>query len=206
MSREVNDPLAEFDRQLRAELSIAPSPEFEARVRQRIDEHPVLRSRWMPAYGWLAAAATLALATVVGIAIMSRNDTDGADLTPRAGQDVRLPSEPRVSPAPSSPVPLPEAPRSEPSVRIAASRPAPVRREPEVIVPLNQLEAVRRLAVAVNEGRIDAAAPAAGPLQPPAEPVPPAEVVVAPIVVEPLPVPTFEPEAGAPSSDIRRLQ
>jgi hypothetical protein len=62
------------------------------------------------------------------------------------------------------------------------------------------MEAVRRLVRAVNEGRVVGAiaAPQEGPV------APPAELAVAPLVVEPIPVPALEPGAEAPAPEIRR--
>jgi hypothetical protein len=80
------------------------------------------------------------------------------------------------------------------TARLIARRP-----EPEVIVPLNQMEAVRRLVRAVNEGRVEA------PAEPPQGPMAlPAELAIAPLVVEPIPVRALDPVADEASPEIRR--
>ena len=49
----------DVDRELMAALSVSPSPDFEARVLQRVEaDRP---SHWPSHYGWLAAAASLVL-------------------------------------------------------------------------------------------------------------------------------------------------
>ncbi len=172
MSREMNDPLAEFDRRLRADLSITPSPEFEARVRQRIDERPARRWTWMRSYAWLSAAA--AVVVVAGALALLNRDTPANPLHPEI---------PAPAPAVNPPAPVRQVASAAPRRALPVRVPA-VRREPEVLVP-PQLEAIRRLA---QEG-----------IQVQAEPVQkmagvPDPLEVQPLVVEPIPVP------GTPSS------
>ena len=165
----------DLDPELKAALAVSPRPDFEARVLQRVEaDRP---SHWRAHYGWLAAAAALVIAAGVVYA-MTRTSP------PPATQIVR-----QTAP----PAPLSEAPVHQPSIvppRVetvravrTAARTAPRRAEPEVIVPLNQMEAVRRLVRAVNEGGV----------QPPAEPpqgpmAPPAALGVAPVVIAPIPL------------------
>lgn len=55
---------------LRAELTaVAPSPEFAARVRQRIDLARDTDARWWPTWRWLAPAAVVAAGLIAMIAI-----------------------------------------------------------------------------------------------------------------------------------------
>jgi hypothetical protein len=63
-----------------------------------------------------------------------------------------------------------------------------------VIVPPNQLEAVRRLVRAVNDGLVTVVPEPAG-----ASVAPPAEIMVEPLVVDALPVPPLEPDGQSPS-------
>ena len=102
--------------------------------------------------------------------------------------------------------PRPDAPARKntsepPRVDTVRARSAPRRAEPEVIVPLNQMEAVRRLVRAVNEGRIE---PPAEPLEGPM--TPPATLDVAPLVVEPIPLSPLAPGAETPAPFIRGLK
>jgi hypothetical protein len=198
--------LAEVDRELRAALSIAPSADFEARVLQRIEADRPVRvgvfgaGRGLQTPALLAAAASLVLAAGLFYAV---NRTPASD--PRSPQQVVEHRAPVSSPAPDhAPVATDVAP---PRVNITPSRvDAPRtarltarRPEPEVIVPLNQMEAVRRLVRAVNEGRVEA------PAEPPQGPMAlPSELAIAPLVVEPIPVRALDPVASEASPEIRR--
>jgi len=73
--------------------------------------------------------------------------------------------------------------------------------EPEVIVPVNQMEAVRRLVRAVNEGRVEAPAePPQGPMETPAE------LQVAPVEIKPIPLPPVDPRMESSTPFIRILK
>ncbi len=185
--------LAEMDRELKAALSVSPSADFEARVLQRVDEGQA-PGRWT--YGWLAAAASIVL--VAGL-FYALNRTPATDPAPprqvvERGPDVVL--------SPAQPTRVTKSPHAPRVVDAAARAPRPTvarRTQPEVIVPLNQMEAVRRLVRAVNEGRVEAI-----PAMPEGPIAPPAELAVVPLVVEPIPVPALEPGAGTPTPEIRR--
>lgn len=197
MSEMNDDLLAEIDRTLKAELSVAPSADFEARVRRTIEERAPARSWWMPSYALLAAAAAVVIATTLAIVMMRPGVDEAAPLAARAGSDVYLAVERRAV-GPEKPARSASA-RTLPQARFGET-PRPRRHEltagahpgePEVIVPLNQLDAVRRLVRDVNEGRIS---------QIPSEPVAaasgPVDAAVAPLVVEPIIVPDAEVSAG----------
>jgi hypothetical protein len=186
--------LAEIDRELKAALSVSPPADFEARVLRRVEED---RAPARSLYGWLAAAAALVVATGLFYAL-TRNPASDA-VAPPAIADRR----PGIQ--------LPQAtPPHDPAAAFETRyvdrhfMPGPVRiarPEPEVIVPVNQMEAVRRLVRAANEGLVEVPPePVQGPL------APPAELAVAPLVIEPIPVPSASPEKQAPSPDGRRLQ
>jgi hypothetical protein len=172
----------DVDRELKAALSVSPSPDFEARVLQRVEaDRP---SAWAARYGWLAAAASLVIAAGVFYAL---NRAPVVVAPPPSTQIVERPA-PRVE------MPPPETPArkntSEPPrvQTVRASRTAPRTDEPEVIVPLNQMEAVRRLVRAVNEGRLEAPPePLKGPM------APPANVSIPPVVVAPIPLSPLSP-------------
>jgi hypothetical protein len=199
--------LQEVEDELRTALSISPSEDFQARVLRQVadDEAP---ARW--SYGWLATAAVLVLAVGLFFALNRTPAPVDDGVAPQMAErqpDVRLPA-----PAQQEPPLAPEGPAYESSSAPARKGPAyasafagrgftPRRSSsaPEVIVPLNQMEAVRRLVRAVNEGRMEAPPePATGPI------AAPVELGVAPIVIEPLPVPPIEPEGAGPSPEIRR--
>ena len=175
----------DIDRELKAALSVSPSPDFEARVLRRVEEDRP--SSWAARYGWLAAAASLVIAASVFYALTRTSPAPAASpqVVERAAPHAPAPiAQPDIQvPAPTRP-PTTASETRRVVVLHAASR-APHRAEPEVIVSVNQMEAVRRLVLAVNEGRLKP------PVEPPAEPAqgpmaPPANVSVAPVVVEPI--------------------
>jgi hypothetical protein len=185
----------DVDRELKAALAVSPSPDFEARVLQRVDEDRA--SRWPGHYGWFAAAASLVIAAGVFYAL---NHTSAVvPLTP-APQIVEHTAPPVVIPRREAPV---DRNTSEPpqARTVRASRSAPRTAEPEVIVPPNQMEAVRRLVRAINEGRIEA------PAEPPQGPMtPPARLGVAPVVVEPIPLSPLGPAGETATPFIRGVK
>lgn len=190
----------DVDRELKAALAVSPSPEFEARVLRRIQvDRPLRVGMFSVARGLKTAGLPIAASMVLAAGLFYALNRTPAVVAPPPTSPVVARTEPRPAPVP----PLAE-PTTRPIERRLAARVRPSaaarRAEPEVILPVNQMEAVRRLADAVNEGRIVLAAAAEGSVDPPVE------VVVAPIVVEPLPVPALDPDAGGPSVDIRRLE
>jgi hypothetical protein len=176
----------DVDRELKAALSVAPSPDFEACVLQRVEaDRP---SRWPAHYGWLAAAASLVLVASV---FYSLNRTPAVVAEPPAPQIVEHPA-PRIEmPRHEAPAGTntSEPPRAQTVRASVVSLPSPRTTEPEVLVSPDQMEAVRRLVRAANEGRF---------VEAPAEPVPgpmapPAAVGVTPFVVEPIPLSPLGP-------------
>jgi hypothetical protein len=93
-------------------------------------------------------------------------------------------------------------PRAE-TVRASVGHlPAPGTAKPEVLVPPNQMEAVRRLVRAANEGRF---------VEAPAEPVPgpmapPATVDVIPLTVEPIPLSPLGPATETATPSLRGIK
>jgi hypothetical protein len=182
----------DVDRELKAALSLSPSPDFEARVLRRVEaDRPSYAASH---YGWFDAAASLVLAAGVFYA-MNRTSVAVVPVpAPSAVVPVPAPqihehtAPPAIVAPPAAPVRKSAgAPPRVETVRVARHAPRPA--EPEVLVPLNQMEAVRRLVRAVNEGRIEV------PAEPPQGPMAPLPLVtVAPVVIEPIPL---TPLAGA---------
>lgn len=200
----------DVDRELRAALSVSPSPDFEARVLQRIERDAP--SRWTPRYAWLAAAASVVVAAGALYGLNRTPDLVGPTASPTVDHRTppvpiqqREPSVhrgPSVQREPSAHAVTSESPRPE-TVRVSRrpARSAPRSGEPVVLVAPNQMEALRRLVRAVNEGRIQAPAePVAGPMPPPAS------LAVAPLVIEPIPLPPIDPAAEARARSIRDKQ
>jgi hypothetical protein len=184
----------DVDQELEAALSVSPSPDFEARVLRHVEaDRP---SQWPAHYGWLAAAASLLIVAGVFYAL---NHTS-AVVPPSAPQVVEHTAPPAIVPAPEAPVrkSTGASPRIE---TVRALRIAPRTSEPEVLVQPNQVEAVRRLVRAVNEGRIEA------PAEPLLEPMAPIERLgVAPLVVEPIPLSPLGPAGETATPFIRGVK
>jgi hypothetical protein len=167
----------DVDRELKAALSVSPSPDFEARVLRRVEaDRP---SHWSSPFGWLAAAA----AVIVVAGVFYALNRPSAVVTRRPAPQIVEHA------APASVIPRPEAPvrngtSAPPRVEtVRAARSAPRTAEPEVVLPVNQMEAVRRLVRAINEGRVEP--PADQPRGPMAAP---AQLAIAPVIVEPIPL------------------
>ena len=185
----------DVDRELKAALSVSPSPDFAARVLQRVETDGPSRS---PAhYGWFAAAASVIVVTGAFYAL-SRTS---AVVAPAPAQSPHI----VVRTPPPSVAPPHRAPAREDTIEprrvatVRASRSPRGTGQPEVLVPRDRMEAVRRLVRAVNEGRI----------APPAEPLQdlmalPASVGVTPLVIEPIPLPPIDPRPEPPAPFIRR--
>lgn len=188
----------DVNRELKAALSVSPSPDFEARVLQRVEaDRP---SQWPSHYGWLAAAASLILVASVFFAL---NRTSSVVAEPPAPQIVERAAPPVEMPRHEAPAATntSEPPRVE-TVR-AARTPTrtPPTAEPEVLVPPNQMEAVRRLVRAVNEGRLEA--PTELPQGPMAAP---SAIGVAPVVIEPIPLSPIGPGAETATPPVRGIK
>lgn len=182
----------DVDRELKAALSVSPSPGFEARVLQRVEADRPARGAQ---YGWFAAAASLLLAAGVFYPLnrpapAAAPQVPAVEIVERAAPAPQVPApqivEHTAAAAVSPAAGIPDHARTAAPLRVTpvstASR-AARSAEPEVIVPVNQMEAVRRLVRAVNEGRLKP------PVEPPQGPIaPPTQVSVAPVVVEPIPL------------------
>ena len=146
--------LNEIDRALAAALDVAPSPEFVARVRQRVAREPRPLGFWR---GWRIAVPALAAAVLmaIGLAVMTRR-------SPAAPQRLQARSLPTVDMRPVVADP-PRAVRADasrvaalaaPFVRTVARREEPEwpvnRTEPEVLVPPEEIEMYRRLFAAAQ--------------------------------------------------------
>lgn len=175
----------DLERELTRALSVSPSADFEARVLQRVEARR--QPQWPAGYRWLAAAASI---VIVAATFYALNRAPAA-LPSAAVTTVLGPPVPGESARPLT-VPA-ETPKTGPRM-VAARRPRTTvtpaisrSGEPEVLVPPGQMDAIRRLVRGVNEGRIVA----------PAEPgdvlsAPPASLVIAPLVIDPIPVPPLE--------------
>jgi len=189
----------DLDRELKAALSVSPSPDFAARVLQRVEaDRPAHRAAH---YAWLAAAASLVIAAGVFYAL---NRTPTVVSGPPVPQVVERTAPRTVMPEREAPAPrnTSEPPRIQTVRAAVGDLPAPRTGEPEVLVSPDQMDAVRRLVRAANEGRLVEAP--AEPLQGPL--APPARLDVAPLVVEPIPVALLGAGTETPTPSIRDLK
>jgi hypothetical protein len=206
----------DVDRELKAALSVSPSPDFETRVLRQVEaDRPSrvgmfsvarglkfsvargLKTAGLQTAGLQTAGLPIAASIVIAAGLFYAMNRTPVVVAPATPPGVAR-TEPR--PAPVQSLTRTEA-KSTGNQHVARVRP-PVRAArtatADVVVPVNQMEAVRRLVDAVNAGRI------AAPTEPVAASVGlPKEVVVAPLSVEPIPVPALTPDAETPSPIIR---
>jgi hypothetical protein len=198
----------EFDGTLRAELSAAPSPDFEARVLRRIADRRTARSRRWIVYAPLAAAALVVIATALVVQSTQRNGDKPSIAPSRTASPQWAPPglDPQVAvrpvPPPNPPAATPVTNRSRRNVPravrpLAARSSSSAAPEPEVIVPPGQAEAIRRLVRAIAEGRL-----APPPVPEPGATGVPAAVPVQPLTIQPILVSAAE-DRGGPTPVVR---
>ena len=196
--QSVNDPLdqSRIDRELTELLSIAPSPEFAARVRQRIrDERAphLVRWRW-----WIGLAVPAAIVLVVMATSRSWQVAE-APRQLRAAVDTTLPSE--ATPAPGRPAGVP-ARHTAGSVAqrphltsVTAARRQAATPQPEVLVSRDQLRAIARFREMIVSGELtEKNLPPAGNA-----PDTLTEISLPPLVIAPLILPSVETVVGGHS-------
>ena len=116
----------DVDRELKAALSVSPSPGFEARVLQRVEaERP---SRRPAHYGWLAAAASLVIAAGVFYA-MNRTPSSSPRWPQRRSWSAR---RPRVVAPPETRSAEPSAPARVETVRVTRTQ---AQTAPRIVAP-----------------------------------------------------------------------
>jgi hypothetical protein len=175
-------------RELQAQLTVEPSPEFAAGVRARA-RHDDARSAWIAWRPMLAVAASAVLLAGVWMA-------RGRDRAPAAGSGAAAATEAARLPQPAAPT------GASTPAPTGVSHAAPAARGPrravraadrevtdlEVIVPADQRVALRQLLVAVREGRASVPGAPSTVDEVTGELKPLVAIDVPPIVVEPLPV------------------
>jgi len=179
-----------IEREIRQVLRETPSPDFMARVRQRVAVKRLPARRWVP---WCMAAGLSAALLVAFVAFRDRQPT------PASGLDAAY--RPRVVPASRSQVP--DAPVvGRPTVagvpvRAARARiaPAPRKAHPEVLVPPGQLEAIQQFVEMMRTSPVDAQ-----PLSLVVGGVPSvphlSDIAIAPLKIEPLARPADPGQLG----------
>jgi hypothetical protein len=138
-------------RELEAALDVSPSPDFEARVRERVKRQSMGVSRW----AWPAGVAVAATAVLAVMLVPGRHSSARPELA-------RLEAPVHVAPAPEVGRPVGSSRRSvEARQTSSATRTprtvAPVRsgvESPAVVVPAGQMAAIRRLMSDVAANRV----------------------------------------------------
>lgn len=196
--------LVMLDRDLQRELQVVPAPDFVARVWQNIGETPIRVNPWRT--WWVPA--TLAATVFIGVlGMLGQRNVITPRLEPTAPREVaRVDSAQPIAPGiqeseatrPISRPPLNAPVRSISRSPRAVARPAPaivVRsvREAEVLVAPGDERALLRFMALTHTGRIDSSSlDSIFTLS--AE-----ELVIAPITIEPLPLPLPERDKPAGS-------
>jgi hypothetical protein len=203
-----------IDEEIREALDVGPSPEFLARVRTRIATEPA-PSAWRWSWT-IAAAGALAAAVIVAIALTPGRETAVTPVTQKAEagpkgpalhQTASVPSATDRRPGPSASA-RPEGPRA--SARLAAAPDArrhfgpgesiassvadpkgPALRESspaalEVLLDPAETRALHQLIAGVRDGRVDLSAAQNSSSPAPMDLEPVADLVIAPITIEPI--------------------
>ena len=174
---------ASLDREIREALSVQPSPELLARIRQRIADEAAPRGWHFSS--WLAGTTATGLAAVLVLTIIMWNQSGSTPGAPNrfvngAARDVDL----VPAPAPAV-VAIPPSPPITPQVVVDTARHNSAGPEPEVLVSQSEADLIWRLVRQVREGYVEpgkvvGAPSAATPLDRPSE------ITIPPVVVEPL--------------------
>jgi hypothetical protein len=164
-----------IDRHIQEALAVDPSPEFLARVRQRIADEPSPRTAFgFPAWTAAAVGAVALAAAVFGVSVVrqhSRMVPGGEHPTILASQ--RLPP---YAPAVVAPASSPRHATIPPAIRTYV---AAVPSAPEVLISASESRAIQNLIAGVREGRID-------PRSLPADPPPASDIIIPPIAIAPI--------------------
>lgn len=179
------DPI---DRELASLLSVEPSPEFRARVRERIALEPAPRSWYLQWRVAAAAAAALSVAVAVVVIALVVGRPGGADSLRRANPvAVDPPRPPALAAAEPRATVTPHTPDR------AVRRRAPRVNDVQVLVAPDEVRAFRQLAAIVQRGRAQFVFADEHESVAVQEPI--WDIVVAPIAVAPLEVATNQEPA-----------
>jgi len=178
-----------IDDEIREALDVDPSPEFLARVRARIAGEPA-PSAWRWSWG-LAAACALATSVLLATIVLRPHETRLATEVaqpPHAIAEHHPPTAASTAQADAGPRPARGVTRPVKPVAAQAAE-----SEPEILIDQREMQTLRRLIAGVRNGRIDLTAAQNSASHSPAEPEPVADIVIAPLTIEPIaPVPGAE--------------
>ncbi len=167
-----------IDCEIQAIVAGKPSPEFAARVRQRVEEVRLASTlRWWLVPRWVAAASGALVVLVLLVWFVRREPIVPRNVNPDQAQKAQVArrengtTQPR--PLLERPVKAASAERDRRSLGLGR-----VRSEPEVLVEAGQEKAIAELYGAVSTGRADPALPLVRP-----EPIEPAELKIPPLEI-----------------------
>jgi hypothetical protein len=180
----------EIDRELASALSIEPSPEFRARVRERIAREPAPRSWYLQ---WRVVGVGVAAVAVAMALVLGRIDPAGSARQPGGPLTERRPLPSTALAGSPVSVLVPQ------TFGTAVLRPAPRVREPEVLMAPGERRGLRQLEALVREGRAHFVfADEHGRTLSP-EPV--RDIVIAPIAIAPIEAAAVSESAGNSGGD-----
>jgi hypothetical protein len=180
-------------REIAAALNVEPSPAFAARVRQRIAEEAI-PARWWVSWS-IRAAAALAIAVAAAVALRfdwsgSRTDVMRQDQPPQQSALIESRVLAHTSELPSDRRSRAMAPNGERAGKSfsgrSAERGSGGRTEPEILIDVREANALRALFAGASLGTVDLIPLASAAGKAAHELTPPAEIVIAPLVNEPL--------------------
>jgi hypothetical protein len=175
-----------IDQEIQDALKVDPSPEFLARVRTRIANEPA-PSAWR--WSWTVAAGAVAASVVVAIVLSPvREKSIVAPVTQTAAAG---PKAPALQPAAEELAPVAQSAERRPAPRMVIATALAVQ-QPEILLDPAETRALQRFIAGARNGRVDLAAVQQSTSPAPMELEPVADIVIAPITIEPL-----APLAGA---------
>jgi hypothetical protein len=170
-----------IDEEIREALDVEPSPEYLARVRTRIAAEPA-SSTWRWSWG-LAAGCALAASVVLATIVLRPHERRPApEVTEPPHAIAESVSPPAVAPPREGGPPSTRA--AMPHTNFIAARTR--KPEPEVLIDQREMRTLRALIAGVRTGRIDLTASQNSRPHAPAELEPVADIVIAPLTIEPI--------------------
>ncbi len=178
-----------IDEEIREALDVDPSPDFLARVRTRIAAEPE-PSAWRWSWG-LAAACALAASVVLATIVSRPHEAKPFTAVPAPAPAVaRNNPPPAVSTRDGNTHQGDAASRSfravTPHPKSTVVRIPEPEREPEILIDQREMRTLRVLIDGVRNGRVDLTAAMNSRSHAPAELEPVADIVVAPLTIEPI--------------------
>jgi hypothetical protein len=183
--------LQSFEDDLQRALAVDASPGFERGVRLRVQD---ASSRSTRVWWWSLAGVPVAVSIVLLLSLWPSVPTSSSSMP-------ALPAAP-IARAPALNVPALGLDLSRVQGQPAATRSARRRSLPpvDVMVPPDHAQALSRFMTLVRDGNLDTSTlPAAST----SEPSPPDDLVLAPLTIDPIPVPDMEIPLGPAASERR---